>query len=302
MKRRLLAATPPFMENKVVLITGANAGIGKATAKALASKGAIVVCSARDKARGEAAVAEIQRESRNASVHLLLADLSTVDSTRRLARAFEQQFERLDVLINNAGLVLGERRETADGLEMTFAVNHLAPFVLTDELLPLLIRSAPSRIINVASEAHRRAGINFDDLQGEKRYNGAVAYCRSKLCNILFTHALAERVANRGITVNSLHPGVVRTSFAQDGDVPGIIGKIFNLLRPLMTSPEKGARTSVYLATSTEVADVSGKYFSRCKVAQPSQAARSDAHAERLWSISEDLVRNADAQASSAPH
>src|SRR5215217_1675484 len=240
------------MGEKVCLITGATSGIGKATAMGLASMGASVVMVGRDRGRGEAAMAEIRGKSANASVDLLLADLSSQEEIHRLADVFKESYPRLDVLINNAGVIRSKRIMTADGIEMTFAVNHLAYFLLTKVLLDVLKASAPSRIVNVASGDHSNATIDFDDLQGEKGYKGAKAYSQSKLANVLFTYELARRLEGTGITANCLHPGAgVRTNFGSG--VSGVFGFMVRALRPLMISPEKGAETSIYLASSPEV-------------------------------------------------
>src|ERR671912_2543455 len=200
------------MDDKVCMITGATSGIGKATVMGLASIGASVVMVGRDRGRGEAALAEIKEGSSNASVDLMLADLSSQQEIHRLADEFKEAYPRVDVLINNAGEIRSKRVTTADGLEMTFAVNHLAYFLLTNLLLDLLMASAPSRIVNVSSGDHSNGAIDFDDLQGQKGYKGARAYSQSKLANVLFTYELARRLKGTGITANCLHPGVVRTN------------------------------------------------------------------------------------------
>ncbi len=230
-----MAVTPP-MTGKTVLITGATSGIGKATAMGLANMGASVVMVGRDRGRGEAAVAEIKERSGNASVDLMLADVSSQREIRRLADGFGEAYPRLDVLVNNAGVFRSERITTADGIEATFAVNHLAYFLLTNLLLERLKASAPSRIVNVASADHSNATIDFDDLQGEKGYRGAKAYSRSKLANVLFTYELARRLRGTGVTVNCLHPGVVGTNLGSG--VSGAFGFVVSALRPLMKSPE----------------------------------------------------------------
>src|SRR5918997_4381151 len=247
------------MGDQICLITGATSGIGKATAMGLANMGASVVMVGRDRGRGEAAMAEIKERSGNASVDLILADLSSQKEVRRLADEFKEAHPRLDVLINNAGVFRSERITTADGIEETFAVNHLAYFLLTNLLLGTLGAGAPSRIVNVASADHSNATIDFDDLQGEKGYTGAKAYSQSKLANVLFTHELARRLRGTGVTANCLHPGVVGTNLGSG--VSGAFGFVVRALRPLMKSPEKGAETSVYLASSPEVEGSSGGYF-----------------------------------------
>jgi retinol dehydrogenase-14 len=278
------------MSEKVCLITGATSGIGKATAMGLANMGASVVMVARDRGRGEAVMAEITAKSGNASVDLMLADLSSQEQIRRLADEFEGVYPRLDVLINNAGLFRSERTTTADGIEMTFAVNHLAYFLLTNLLLGVLRTSAPSRIVNVSSGDHSNGIIDFDDLQGEKGYKGAKAYSQSKLANVLFTYELARRLDGSGITVNCLHPGAgVRTNFGSG--VSGAFGLIVRALRPLMKSPEQGAETSIYLASSPEVEGLSGRYFAKKAEARSSDVSYDERLARRLWGASTQLTK-----------
>jgi retinol dehydrogenase-14 len=277
------------MDEKVCLITGATSGIGKATAMGLANMGASVVMVGRDRGRGEAALAEIKEDSGNDSVDLMLADLSSQEEIRRLADAFEVAHPRLDVLINNAGLFCSERITTADGLETTFAVNHLASFLLTKLLVDVLEASAPSRIVNVSSGEQRNATIDFDDLQGEKGYRGAKAYSQSKLATVLFTYELARRLEGTGITANCLHPGVVGTNFGSG--VSGAFGVMVRALRPLMLSPEKGAVTSVYLASSPEVEGLSGRYFVKKAEARSSDVSYDERIARRLWEVSAELTK-----------
>src|SRR5215204_6677853 len=230
------------MGNRVCLITGATSGIGKATAMGLANMGASVVMVGRDRGRGEAVMAEIKEKSSNASVDLMLADVSSQEEIRRLADEFKEAYPRLDVLINNAGVFRSKRITTADGIEMTFAVNHLTYFLLTKVLLDVLRTSAPPRIVNVASGEQRNGTIDFDDLQGEKRYKGAKAYSQSKLATVLFTYELARRLEGTGICANCLHPGgriPGRTNFGSG--VSGVFGFMVRALRPVMMSPENGA-------------------------------------------------------------
>jgi retinol dehydrogenase 14 len=278
------------MGEKVCLITGATSGIGRATAMGLANMGASVVMVGRDRGRGEAVMAEIKEGSANDSVELMLADLSSQAQVRRLAHEFEEAYPRLDVLINNAGLFRSERITTADGLETTFAVNHLAYFLLTNLLLDVLKASAPSRIVNVSSGDHSNGTIDFEDLQGEEVYKGAKAYSQSKLANVLFTYELARRLEGTGITVNCLHPGAgVRTNFGSG--VGGIFGVMVRALRPLMISPEEGAETSIYLASSPEVEGVSGRYFVKKAEAPSSDASHDERIARRLWEASAELTK-----------
>jgi NAD(P)-dependent dehydrogenase (short-subunit alcohol dehydrogenase family) len=276
-------------------VTGANSGIGKATATALAEAGARTVVTARNEERGRRAVDEIARTTGSDRVELAVFDLGDLASVRRVTAELLDRCDRIDVLVNNAGLVLTQRQTTPDGYEATFAVNHLGPFLLTRLLTDRLQASAPSRIVNVASIAHRfvRGGMGFDDLQSERRYRGMQVYGRSKLANVLFTHELARRLAGTGVTANSLHPGMVATGYARDGDAPGLLELGVRLARPLSLTPEQGARTSIYLAGSPEVEGVSGKYFVKCRPRTPAAAGRDDAAASRLWSVSEQLVADA---------
>src|SRR5215207_538723 len=276
------------MGEKVCLITGATSGIGKATAMGLANMGASVVMVGRDRGKGEAAMAEIKEKSPNASVDLMLADVSSQEEIRRLADHFKEAYPRLDVLINNAGVIRSKRITTADGIEMTFAVNHLAYFLLTNLLLDVLKASAPSRIVNVSSGAQSNGTIDFDDLQGQKGYKGAKAYSQSKLANVLFTYELARRLEGTGVTANCLHPGVVRTNFGSG--VSGVFGFIVRAWRPLMISPEKGAETSIYLASSPEVESLSSRYFVKKAEARSSDVSYDERLARRLWEVSAELT------------
>ncbi len=251
--------------------------------------------TARNEERGRRAMAEIRQESGSDRVHLVVFDLGDLASVRRGADEILGRCRRIDVLVNNAGLVQSERHETADGFEATFGINHLGPFLLTQLLTERLVASAPSRVVNVASIAHRgaRKGLDFDDLQSTRHYRGMEAYSRSKLANMLFTVELAERLAGTGVTANSLHPGTVASGFARDDDATGFLAFGVKVIKPFILTPEKGARTSVYLATSPEVAEVTGQYFVKCRPRVPSQAARDPAAAALLWSISEELVDRA---------
>jgi NAD(P)-dependent dehydrogenase (short-subunit alcohol dehydrogenase family) len=278
------------MDGRVCLITGATSGIGKATAMGLANMGAGVVMVGRDRGRGEAALAEIEEGSPNASVDLMLAELSSQEEIHRLADEFKEAYPRLDVLINNAGVIRSKRVTTADGLEMTFAVNHLAHFLLTNLLLDVLKANAPSRIINVASGEQRNGTIDFDDLQGEKEYKTAKAYGQSKLANVLFTYELSRRLQGTGVSVNCLHPGAgVRTNLGSG--VSGVFAFTVRALTPLMKSPEKGAETSIYLASSSEVEGLSGGYFVKKAEARSSDASYDERLARRLWEVSADLTK-----------
>src|ERR1700683_3091639 len=281
------------MQGKTVVVTGGNSGIGFETAAALAAIGARVLVTARNADQGRAAVGAIgQRAGGGGQVQLVVFDLSDLDSVRRGAAEVLEQAPRLDVLINNAGLVLTERAQTVDGFEATFAINHLGPFLFTNLLLDRIRESAPSRIVNVASTAHSaaRKGIPFDDLQSERRYRGMRVYGQSKLANMLFTIELARRLQGGDVTANSLHPGTVRTGYGADGDARGLLAIGIKIAAPFFLSPAKGARTSVYLASSPEVAGVSGEYFVKCKPRRPRKQAQNADAARRLWQVSEQLV------------
>ncbi len=283
----------PDMQGKTVVVTGGNSGIGFETASALAGMGARVVVTARNADKGRAALAAIaQRVGGEAQVQLVVFDLADLSSVRRGAAEVLEQAPRLDVLVNNAGLVLSERSETVDGFEATFATNHLGPFLLTNLLLERIMASSPARIVNVASTAHSaaRKGIPFDDLQSEKKYATMRVYGQSKLANILFTQELARRLKGTGVTANSLHPGTVRTGYGADGDARGLLAFGIKISSPFFLSPAKGARTSVYLASDPAVAGMSGEYFVKCKPKQPKRQARDPEAARRLWQVSEDLV------------
>jgi NAD(P)-dependent dehydrogenase (short-subunit alcohol dehydrogenase family) len=273
------------MTGKTCLVTGANSGIGKVTAEALARRGARVVIVCRNRERGEPALEEIGKKSGNSRVELMTCDFASQKQIRRLAEEFLSKNDRLDVLVNNAGLMRRYRETTEDGLEMTFAVNHLGYFLLTNLLLDLLKKSAPSRIVNVASVAHMRGTIAFDDLQGEREYSSMAAYRQSKLANILFTYELARRLEGTLVTANCLHPGVIATNIARD--MPKAVGFALKLF---FTGAEKGAGTSIYLATSEEVEGVTGKYFDDKKEARSNEESYDREIARRLWKVSAELT------------
>ncbi|MFC1619276.1 SDR family oxidoreductase [Candidatus Neomarinimicrobiota bacterium] len=282
------------MHGKVCLITGANRGVGKATTLALASMGATVVMVARDPALGTAARDEIIRTAGNQSVELLVADLASLEAVRQLAADFRERHSQLHVLINNAGLTKRHHVLTEDGFETTFAVNHLAPFLLTNLLLDLMKAGAPARIINVSSMVHKWGRINSGDLQSEQHYNMHIAYNQSKLANVLFTYELARRLEGSGITANVVHPGMVASDFARE--YTGFIGFMAQKgWRPFMKSPEKGAATSVYLASAPEVEGVTGKYFANSREKKSSRTSSNVALAGRLWETSEQLTGLANA-------
>ncbi|HEX3344115.1 MAG TPA: SDR family oxidoreductase [Polyangiaceae bacterium] len=277
------------MQGKTVLVTGANQGIGKATAIALAAKGADVVLVARNAEKGRAALAEVQAAG-GGKAELIVADLSSQEQVRRAAAELKARHARLDVLVNNAGVYVPERHTTADGLEETFGLNHLGYFLLTRELLDVLQATPGARIVNVSSEAHRGARMRWEDLQFERtRYSGFKAYGQSKLANVLFTYELARRLEGTGVTANCLHPGVIGSGFGRTyGSALSILVKI---ARPFLLSPEEGARTSIYLASSPEVEGVTGKYFSKCKPVQSNALSYDVQSRQKLWSLSEQLVK-----------
>lgn len=277
--------------DKSVLITGANSGIGKATAKELAGRGADVMITARDDSKGRAAAEEI-RNATGAEVSVGSLDLSQLDSVRAFASDYLGNHDQLDVLINNAGVMAGSRRETPDGLEWTLAVNHLGPFLLTYLLSDLLVSSAPARVITVSSEAHRREkeGLDFNDLEMRNGYSPSRAYAASKLANILFTVELDRRLDGSGVTAKALHPGVVATSFGKDPESPKWMGLLMVGLKPFLRKPEQGAGTSVFLATADDTALDAGLYWSDEAPIDPIPAALDTQAAARLWSESEHLV------------
>ncbi len=280
------------MQGKTVLITGGNTGIGKATAIALARMGAQVTITSRSPEKGEAALADIRQQAGSDTVECMRHDLASLANVRRFADEFLATHPRLDVLINNAGLVLTNRSETEDGFESTLGVNHLGHFLLTNLLLPRLKDSAPSRIVVLSSDAHRGAigGLDFEDLHARRSYGGVKAYCRSKLANLLFTVELDNRLRGTGVTVNAVHPGVVASEFGGDGDTSGFFGLIVKATHWFFITTEKGARTSVHVASAPELEGVSGKYFMRSKPARPSRAAQDRGAALRLWEVSEQLT------------
>jgi len=285
--------TAPDISGKTVLVTGANQGIGLETAVALARMGASVTMTSRDAAKGATALTEVKSRSGSSDVQLMLADFGSLDSTRKLAADFQAKHDRLDVLVNNAGAIQMSRSETADGFETTFGVNHLGYFLLTGLLLNLLKASAPARIVNVASRAHLRApGINFDDLNSRQKFSGMGAYAQSKLANVLFTYELARRLEGSGVTANTLHPGVVRTGFGKNN--PGLVRVVFQAAqligRPWFLSPEQGAQTSIYLASSPDVEGITGKYFADSREEPSSPASHDEAAQRRLWEMSEQMV------------
>ena len=279
--------TSGSMGGRVILVTGGTSGIGKAAATALAAMGARVVVTGRDEERGEGAVEEIRRDT-GGEVSLMLADLAVQADVRRLAEEFQERHDRLDVLVNNAGVVQSERTETPDAIETTLAVNHLAPFLLTNLLLDLLKRSAPCRIITVASDAERWGRMDLDDLQSRGKYRGMQVYGMTKLANIMFTFELAERLRGTGVTANCVHPGAVNTNFAMNNR--GIMTLLFRAFKPFMRSPEQGADTVIYLASSPDVEGMTGKYLSDRRLTTASDMAYDEDLREKLWENSEELT------------
>lgn len=275
------------MNNKLCIVTGANSGIGFETSKALARKGAYLVMVCRNEEKATAARDEIIRETSNHGIEIVLCDFSIQSEIRVAADEIKSKYDQIDVLINNHGFLASERNETVDGLEETFAVNHIGYFLFTNLLLDLLKDADCARIINVASEAHRAGEFDPDNLQLNEGFKPFKAYGNSKLFNILFTKALAERLVDTNITVNCLHPGVVGSNFGQSGNWLMRIG--YTVGKPFMFSSEQGAETPIYLATSEEVAEVNGAYFKNKKVSTPTKTARSREAAEKLWDMSEKL-------------
>jgi NAD(P)-dependent dehydrogenase (short-subunit alcohol dehydrogenase family) len=276
------------MRGKVCLVTGATNGIGKVTALELAKMGATVIIVGRNPDKTEAVVNEVRAQSGNDNVKKALADLSSMADVRALAQEFKRTYSRLDVLVNNAGAYFNKRHTTVDGYEMTFALNHLSYFLLTALLLDVLKSSAPARIVNVSSDAHRGARLDFNNLHGEQRFSGIAAYARSKLANVLFTYELVKRLQGTNVTANALHPGFVATGFGANNGLLMRAG-IGIMTRLMGISPEEGAKTTLYLASSPEVEGVTGKYFDKCRVVQSSAASYEVDARERLWQVSEQL-------------
>lgn len=279
------------MKEKVVMITGANSGIGKETAIALAKMGATIVMVCRNQERGEHALQEIKEKSNSDNVILFLADLADQESIRKVVDDFKEKYKELHVLINNAGLVLMKKMLTPEGYESTFAINHLGHFLLTNLLLDIIKESAPSRIINVSSVAHSMARLDLEDIHFEnEKYRGFRSYGNSKLATILFTYELARKLEGTGVTVNALHPGGVRTNFGKRHS-KWYIRPIMSLFSVFMINAKKGARTSVYLASSPEVEETTGKYFKKCEAVESSKISYDESIQQRLWELSEKLVK-----------
>ncbi|MGO4871292.1 MAG: SDR family oxidoreductase [Roseiarcus sp.] len=276
------------MQGKTVVATGATSGIGEVAVGKLAAMGARIVFVARDAKRAEATLARLEQIAPGRGHRAHIADLQLIAETRRVGAEIAAGEPRIDALVNNAGAMFSQRRVTAEGLETTFALNHMAYFVLTQALRERLVASAPARIVSTASMAHAGAKLDFDDLQCANGYSAWKAYSRSKLCNILFTRELARRLAGTRVTANCLHPGFVASRFGDEAG--GWTGRLFSLAKFFAISPEAGAGAIVYLASSPEVASVSGEYFARRKVLKPSAAARDDAAARTLWEKSEAIA------------
>jgi NAD(P)-dependent dehydrogenase (short-subunit alcohol dehydrogenase family) len=276
------------MRGKTVVITGGTSGIGEVAAETLAKKGARIILVARDKTRGDATLARLHNSAPNVAHSIYFADLTRLAEMKRVAAQIADQERRIDVLINNAGALFASRRLTQDGFEFTFALNHMAYFVLTEGLRERLLASRPARIINTASAAHQDATLDFADLQSAKDFGAMKAYSRSKLCNILFTRELARRLHGTGVTANCLHPGFVATRFGDESG--GAISRLFWLAKFFAITPAKGAETIIYLASSPDVATTTGQYYDKCLPTTPSLPARDDRSALLLWQRSAALA------------
>lgn len=281
------------MKNKIILITGATSGIGKVTAIELAKAGAHIILLARNNSKAEATKKEIIAETGNDQIDIFIVDLSSLNEVRNVAGKINLTYEKIDIFINNAGLILGNKREeSVDGNELTLATNHLGPFLLTALLFPLVRKSEAAKIINLSSEAHKLGKADFENIQLKHGYSSMKAYANSKLYNLLFTIELDRRIKSAGLTipVNAVHPGVVATGFGQKSD--GLVGFIFKAFQLFFASPEKGAETSIFLATSPEGEKVSGKYFKNKKPAGTNNKIVNEENAKKLWVISEELTAN----------
>ena len=285
------------MSGKISLVTGANSGIGLQTALGLARRGDTVYMGARSPEKGEAAAADVREQSGNEQVHVLILDLASLASVRAAAATFLAQHDRLDVLVNNAGLILTERQSTEDGFEATFGINHLGHFLLTDLLLDALKAAAPSRIVHLSSAGHAMSrGLDFDDLMVERRsYSGMNVYCDSKLANLLFSSELARRLDGTGVISHAVHPGVVRSGFAMDGDAKGWFHWGAKLISPFMLTPSGGAKTSLHVATSEDAAGSTGEYWAKSRRKKPSKYGLDEDAAARLWQVSAELLGTSSA-------
>ncbi|MDQ2931760.1 MAG: SDR family oxidoreductase [Gemmatimonadota bacterium] len=273
------------MTGRICVVTGATAGIGKATALALATMGATVIIVARNAAKSARTVDEIERAVPGSTVDVVLADFASLDAVRAAAAEIAKRYGAVHVLVNNAGVASKDRLESVDGFELTFAVNHLASFLFTRELMPLLRAGAPSRIVNVASVAEKHGPIDFDDLQSTRGYRGFRVYGKSKLANILFTYELAARLTGSGVTANCVHPGAVATDMLKK--LPWLL---YTMISPFLLTPEQGAASQLYLASSPQVEGVSGGYFVKGKAARSSERSYDVAARKRLWEVSEAMV------------
>ncbi|MHA2070456.1 MAG: SDR family oxidoreductase [Candidatus Thorarchaeota archaeon] len=276
------------MIGKICIVTGSNSGIGKETALALTGMGATVVMAVRDLERGETAREEIIRRTGKDAVDLMICDLSSTKSIRQFVEDFSSKYDRLDVLINNAGAACHERQITEDGFERSLAVNYLGPFLLTRELLPLLERSAPSRVINLTSGMHTRAKIDFDDIQSERKYNGMSVYGSTKLMILMYTYELARRLDGTGVTANVVHPGFAATNLGASMGLAYRIG--LKLMRPFQINAEKGSETPVYVATSPELEGVTGRYFAKSLEKPSSEESYDESAQKRIWDVAESLL------------
>ena len=278
------------MQGKTVVVTGGTSGIGEVAACELARKGARIVLIARDHGRGEDTLAKLRAANPTQAHTIQYGDLSSIADMKRVATAIAASEPKIDVLVNNAGAVFLARHESIDGLEMTFATNHMAYFVITNILLPNLKAAGNARIVSTASDAHRAGKVDFDDLQSKKRYSSFGVYGTSKLENILFTRELAHRLEGTSVTANCLHPGFVGTRFGQNNAKSGFMKTLARIAMSFGIRPEEGARTIIYLASSPDVEGKSGGYYYKCAAAKPTAAAQSDADAKRLWDVSREIA------------
>jgi NAD(P)-dependent dehydrogenase (short-subunit alcohol dehydrogenase family) len=281
--------TEMSLQGKICLVTGSTSGMGKVTARELASRDATVVLVGRNREKGETIQAEIRRETGNENVDLLIADLSLLQDVRHLAAEFQQKYRHLHVLVNNAGAIYSSRNITSEGLEATFVVNYLAPFLLTELLVETLEASAPARIVNASSQVHSIGSIAFDNLQGEKRYTTMSNYAQAKLALIFFTYELARRLEGTGVTVNVMSPGMMSGENFNVG-ATGLLALVTKLARPFIITAEKGAQTEIYLATSPQLEGVTGKCFAKSQEQKSSRCSYDQALGQRLWQVSEQLV------------
>lgn len=284
-------STASALADKVCLVTGATSGMGLVTAEALARQGATTIMVGRSRERAEAAADRIREQTGNESVDFIVADLSSQTEIRRLAAEFKRRHQHLHVLVNNVGAWFTRRRESADGIEMTFALNYLGHFLLTDLLLDVLKASSPSRIVNIASYGHAKGRIDFDDLEGRHDYNGMKAYRQSKLADVMFTYELARRLEGAGVSANAVNPGLVASNFGLDNfAAPWLVGLLRRAYGLVALSAEEGAKTAVYLATSEEVQGVSGRYFEKQQAVPSSEASYDRERQTRLWKASEEMT------------